>query len=35
MSFKYASREEHGKTVKPNSLLKMSPLLKNGQSAAG
>lgn len=35
MSFKYASIEEHGKTAKPNSLLKMSPLLENGQSAAG
>lgn len=35
MNFKDASIEEHGKTVKPTSLLRLSLLLKNGQSEAG
>lgn len=35
MNFKDASIKEHGKTVKPTSLLRLSLLLKDGQSEAG
>jgi len=34
MNFRDASIEEHGKTVKTTSLLRLSPLLKNGQTEA-
>lgn len=35
MNFKADSIEKHGKKVRPPSLLRPSPLLRNGQSEAG